>query len=313
MATVSEIALLSAELNKLKKNELIDIILTFKLPATVNNVQLMNYVSKFGGSDVKQGSDDVDKLHNTSENKICIHCEQLAKDHSVSKKELDCSCKKSEAIPQKTFSAALKSNRGNTEQKHDKYKENKNASGDSKWNPPNATPSLSLTDRHSSPIGLITLVVPNPPISDDIDKKLVPHSDSDSDSLTKIKNSEKRKRRVKVDEKKWISKKIKQGREKGERYFGKEKEEDCWTHIKPKEARSIETRCSCEIGKYRTSKCETIDEYVRPRYQNTKETTKRAETFVYHVHDGEVKVCRNLFLNTSDSGRWTVQNWRQEH
>ncbi|KAG5866871.1 hypothetical protein JTB14_030168 [Gonioctena quinquepunctata] len=161
MATASEIALLSAELNKLKKNELIDIILTFKLPATVNNAQLINYVSKFGGSDVKQGSDDVDKLHNTSENKICIHCEQLAKDHSALKKELDCVskltfhlekrtqeqedlilllkqfnnsdkrvpitasidndlnstnspkpesslAKKSEAIPQKTFSAALK-------------------------------------------------------------------------------------------------------------------------------------------------------------------------------------------------------------
>ncbi|KAG5881527.1 hypothetical protein JTB14_008453 [Gonioctena quinquepunctata] len=173
-ATVSKIALLAAELNKLKKNELIDIILTFKLPVAVNNVQLINYVSKFGGSDVKQGSDDVDKLHNTSENKICIHCEQLAKDHSALKKELDCEdlilllkqlnnsdervpitasidndlnstisprpesslAKKSEAIPQKTFSAALKSNRDNTEQKHDKYKGNKNASGDSKWNPP---------------------------------------------------------------------------------------------------------------------------------------------------------------------------------
>ncbi|KAG5899561.1 hypothetical protein JTB14_022892 [Gonioctena quinquepunctata] len=139
MATASEIALLSAELNKLKKNELIDIILTFKLPATVNNVQLINYVSKFGGSDVKQGSDDVDKLHYTSENKICIHCEQLTKDHSALKKEVDCSCKKVRGDTTKTFSAALKSNRDNTEQKHDKYKENKNASGDSKWNPPSKT------------------------------------------------------------------------------------------------------------------------------------------------------------------------------
>ncbi|KAG5882307.1 hypothetical protein JTB14_025295 [Gonioctena quinquepunctata] len=173
------------------KNELIDIILTFKLPPTVNNVQLINYFSKFVGSDVKQGSYDVDKLHNTSENKICIHCEQLAEDHSALKKELDCVskltfhlekgtqeqedlilllkqfnnsdkrvpitasidndlnstnspkpesnlAKKSEAIPQKTFSAALKSNRDNTEQKHDKYKENKN----SKVGTPNGIPQV---------------------------------------------------------------------------------------------------------------------------------------------------------------------------
>ncbi|CAG4990743.1 unnamed protein product [Parnassius apollo] len=45
--------------------------------------------------------------------------------------------------------------------------------------------------------------IPNPPISDgsDTEKKLVPHSDSDSDSLAKIKKIKKRKKRFNVDKK----------------------------------------------------------------------------------------------------------------
>ncbi|CAG4989945.1 unnamed protein product [Parnassius apollo] len=46
-------------------------------------------------------------------------------------------------------------------------------------------------------------VIPNPPISDgsDTEKKLVPYSDSDSDSLAKIKKNKKRKKRFNVDKK----------------------------------------------------------------------------------------------------------------
>lgn len=219
-------------------------------------------------------------------------------------------------------------------------------------NTPDATSSISLTNNmHSSPLGKIPVfdtnhVVPNPPISDDSDtaNKLVPYSDSDSDSLSKINKSKKRKKRFEVDKKEWISEKNKQRREKGKTYFGRKKKEDCWTYIKPKEARSIKSRCTCKIGKYSSLKCDTIDEdvrkeifkqfwslswgekktlinewvtstkTVRPRNRNTKETTKRAKTLVYHlkVNDEQVKVCRKMFLNTLDLGRWTVQNWKQE-
>lgn len=189
-------------------------------------------------------------------------------------------------------------------------------------------------------------VIPNPPISDDsdIDKKLVPYSDSDSDSLAKIKKSKKRKKRFKVDKKEWVSEKNKQRRQEGKTYFGREKKQDCWNYNKSKEARSIKPRCSCKIGKYSTLKCETVDEdvrrsifnrfwsltwgekktlvnewvttipIVRPRNRNTEGTTKRANTFVYHlkINDQSFKVCRKMFLNTLDLGRWTVQNWKHE-
>ncbi|XP_060810002.1 uncharacterized protein LOC132904096 [Amyelois transitella] len=203
---------------------------------------------------------------------------------------------------------------------------------------------------HTSSVDNIPLVdtshlVPNPPISDesDTDKKLVPYSDSDTDSLSKIKKSSKRKKRFEVNKKEWISEKNKERRESGKSYYGRERKGDCWTYDLPKEARSIKPRCTCKISKYSTLKCETIDEdsrkeifkqfwsftwgekktlvnewvttidTVRPRNRNTKETTKRANTFVYHlkVNNVRVKVCRKMFLNTLDLGRWTVQNWKK--
>lgn len=108
-------------------------------------------------------------------------------------------------------------------------------------------------------------VIPNPPISDgsDTERKLVPYSDSDSDSLAKIKKSKNRKKRFKVDKKEWISEKNKQRRQEGKTYFGREKKQDCWNYNKSKEARSIKSRCSCKIAKYSTLKCETVDEDVR--------------------------------------------------
>lgn len=187
-------------------------------------------------------------------------------------------------------------------------------------------------------------VVPNPPISveSDTGKKLVPYSDSDSDSLAKIKKSKKRNKRFKVDKKAWVSEKNKQRRQEGKTYFGREKKQDCWNYNKTKDARSIKSRCLSKIGKYSTLKCETIDEdvrsifnrfwsltwgekktlvnewvttipIVRPRNRNTEGTTKRTNTYVYHlkINDQSVKVCRKMFLNTLDLGRWTVQNWKQ--
>lgn len=45
MAAEYDKQVVTSELNKLKKNELIDIILSFKLPVSVSNVQLINYVN----------------------------------------------------------------------------------------------------------------------------------------------------------------------------------------------------------------------------------------------------------------------------
>ncbi|XP_072378606.1 uncharacterized protein [Diabrotica undecimpunctata] len=219
-------------------------------------------------------------------------------------------------------------------------------------NTPDETPSV-IDNMHAPDESILPLVnsshqvVPNLPISDDSDtehNKLVPYSDSDSDSLSEIRKSYKRKKRFQVNKKDWFSEKNKDRRECGKSYFGRQKKEDYYNYMKPKEARSIKPRCTCKIGKYSTLKCETIDENsrkdifkqfwsftwgekktlvnewvttietMRPRNRNTKEITKRANTFIYHlkVNNEKVKVCRTMFLNTLDLGRWTVKSWKKD-
>ncbi|CAH1634706.1 unnamed protein product [Spodoptera littoralis] len=79
-------------------------------------------------------------------------------------------------------------------------------------------------------------VVPNPPISDcsDTENKLVPYSDTDSDSLAKIKKSKKRKKRFKVDKKEWVAEKNKQRRQEGKTYFGERENKTVGIIINPK-------------------------------------------------------------------------------
>ncbi|CAG9786483.1 unnamed protein product [Diatraea saccharalis] len=217
----------------------------------------------------------------------------------------------------------------------------------------NKTPSiLSLNNEYTSPVKSIANldpshhhIVPDPPISDDSDKgeKLVPYSDSDSDSLSEINKSNKRRKRFEVDKKEWFAEKNKRRRESGKSYFGRDKNEDYSKNTKPKAARSLKPRCSCRLGKYSTLKCATINEVarqlvfeqfwnltwgekktlinewvtmtetVRPRNRKTKELTKRAKSFLYSlkVNNESIKVCRTMFLNTLDLGRWTVQNWKK--
>ncbi|CAH1099030.1 unnamed protein product [Psylliodes chrysocephalus] len=69
----SELLVFTAELNKLKENELIDIILTQKMPASVSNVQLLKYVS---GKSEKLINSDSDKLHASHVSITCEQCEK---------------------------------------------------------------------------------------------------------------------------------------------------------------------------------------------------------------------------------------------
>ncbi|KAG5899134.1 hypothetical protein JTB14_021631 [Gonioctena quinquepunctata] len=117
-------------------------------------------------------------------------------------------------------------------------------------NTPDATPRTLLIDKHSNPIGIIPLLVPNPPISDDTDtdKKLVPYSDCDSDSLTKINKSKKRKKRFEVDEKEWILKKANKEEKKVKDILRKKKKKTVGLTLNQKEHVSLNQDAPVRLG-----------------------------------------------------------------
>ncbi|CAH1110865.1 unnamed protein product [Psylliodes chrysocephalus] len=88
MAECSEIAVLTSELNKLKKNELIDLILTFKVPMSVTSDILVKYIKKLMVSDKQPVNNE--KFHDSYSNlNYCVQCEGSLKKLDQIKCELD--------------------------------------------------------------------------------------------------------------------------------------------------------------------------------------------------------------------------------
>uniref|UniRef100_A0A6P7FFZ3 Uncharacterized protein LOC114329013 n=1 Tax=Diabrotica virgifera virgifera TaxID=50390 RepID=A0A6P7FFZ3_DIAVI len=77
---------LTTELNKLKKNELIDIIVTLKVPVNVANPQVITYINKIGEF-INSKSDN--KSYDLVDNITCSHCDTLSDRTITIKKELD--------------------------------------------------------------------------------------------------------------------------------------------------------------------------------------------------------------------------------
>lgn len=177
--------------------------------------------------------------------------------------------------------------------------------------------------------------------SDDGVIGLVPygfHSDSDnSDNLPTKSN--KRKKRVQVQNCGWFASKNKKCRESGQRYFGKQKECSGWNYKKIKESRKIKERCCCKENG--AMKCSEINDdnrkkifsefwqlewnqkkiYVnslveayqitRPRNRKDYSKSKRCLTYKYNLRFQckNIRVCKKFFLNTLDIGEKTVLNW----
>ncbi|KAG5878449.1 hypothetical protein JTB14_009781 [Gonioctena quinquepunctata] len=78
-------AVLVAELNKLKKNDLIDIIINFKVPVSLTNPQVISYIRKIGD----HIDTESEKSHNSVEDVICARCEKVSGNNSSLKKELE--------------------------------------------------------------------------------------------------------------------------------------------------------------------------------------------------------------------------------
>ncbi|CAH1106058.1 unnamed protein product [Psylliodes chrysocephalus] len=86
MAECSEIAVSTSELNKLKKNELIDLILTFEIPMSVTSDILVKYIKKLMDKQPVYN----EKLHDSYSNlNYCVQCEGSLKKLDQIKCELD--------------------------------------------------------------------------------------------------------------------------------------------------------------------------------------------------------------------------------
>lgn len=171
---------------------------------------------------------------------------------------------------------------------------------------------------------------------------LVPYgfnSDSD-DSFDLPTKTQNRKKRVQVQKSAWFAAKNKKSRERGKRYYGKQKESDIWNYEKIKEPRAIKQRCKCKSDAS-TIKCAQINDeerqkifkqfwqmdwnakkvYVntliqttapsRSRNRKVSNESRRSVTLQYHlkVQNKYIRVCRTFFLNTLNVGRRAVLNW----
>ncbi|CAH1365758.1 unnamed protein product [Tenebrio molitor] len=101
----------------------------------------------------------------------------------------------------------------------------------------------------------------------EINKNLVPYSDTDSISSSDgyPKKSKKRKKRFQVQESTWCSEKNKKLRESGKRYCGRTKQDGKWCYDKPKEPRVMKPRCKCKSKQRGIMKCSLINEHERQR------------------------------------------------
>ncbi|KAG5863885.1 hypothetical protein JTB14_031657 [Gonioctena quinquepunctata] len=85
MAAMVAHAVLVAELNILKKNDLTYIIINFKVPVSSTNPQVISYKRKIG----EHIDTESEKSHNSVEDMICAQCEKVSGNNSSLKKELE--------------------------------------------------------------------------------------------------------------------------------------------------------------------------------------------------------------------------------
>nr|CAH7765951.1 unnamed protein product [Callosobruchus chinensis] len=74
MAVDTETAVLVKELNKLKKDELIDIIVKKKLPSSANNTVLVNFVGRIKDDEIRENKDI---FYDSQDGSGCSRCEKL--------------------------------------------------------------------------------------------------------------------------------------------------------------------------------------------------------------------------------------------
>lgn len=191
--------------------------------------------------------------------------------------------------------------------------------------------SLPLEFRDfSSPAPLLNILVP---YSD--------HSDSDVSSDYPEK-SIKRKRRSQVNKVTWFGEKNKKLREKGQKYFGRVKINEKWNYKEAKTSRKMKNRCTCIQRENGKIKCASITEDERngifkafwnltwgekktyinnlvvslptKRYRDRRnaDVSKRLQSLIYYlrVKDNNIRVCRTMFLNTLNVGRWSILQWK---
>nr|CAI5866912.1 unnamed protein product [Callosobruchus analis] len=90
MASAEDVAVITGELNKLKKNEIIDIFVTLKVPKCITNSRLIDYVSKI--RDTCKSSGEKEEFHDTFETAASMAEQeviQLRKEQGVLQRELE--------------------------------------------------------------------------------------------------------------------------------------------------------------------------------------------------------------------------------
>lgn len=166
---------------------------------------------------------------------------------------------------------------------------------------------------------------------------------TDDNHITKeTTESPKRKKRHKVNEKKWESKKAKISREKGEEYQGRKMVDgkSKFSVIKPKR-KMKDVKCKCKSLKFHCASLSVeqrtkifkqfwemswegkkmyvrglIDVTLTGRARDRKEPGQSRRTFTYQFHltvdHRKLRVCKSTFLATLGIGDWMALNWIKE-
>lgn len=151
------------------------------------------------------------------------------------------------------------------------------------------------------------------------------NSDS-NDSCDLPTKTQKRKKRVQVEQSDWFAAKNKKCRERGKSYLGRQGESNAWNYEKPRPSRSIKERCRCKSNS-KTMKCAQVPDDERQKiftqfwqmdwkakrvYVNTliqiippsrirnrkvDDESRRSRSLQYHlkVQNINLRVCRTFF------------------
>lgn len=174
--------------------------------------------------------------------------------------------------------------------------------------------------------------------------RLVPYSDhSDSDTVPEETiNKKERRKRSQVQKTNWKENINKKNRENGKRYLGRKKISSNWTNV-VKNERRLKPRCHCIRQKNNgTLKCSLFSEEDREeifilfwkltwqekkiyidglvnvsstqRHRDRKEEfiSRRKNSMLYHLrkNDKNHRVCKTMFLNTLNLGKFCVFKWK---
>lgn len=184
-------------------------------------------------------------------------------------------------------------------------------------------------------------------ISDDdsLDKNIVPYSDSSDSSTAAVKTKCVRKKRINVKSSDWKQDIFKRKREFGYPYKGKKKQIDAWHYDIEKEGRMLKHRCMCKITETNSKlKCNEItktdrenifktfwalswdqkkvfvnntmkiNKIRRPRDRKNEGMSRRKFSNEYYlqVKEDNLRVCKQMYINTLSIGEWTVLNWKKQ-